>query len=179
MSVPIPVPDPLVNVTCQVCRHTLWEGGELDEQGQITGLPFTDGQELLSPFAESSCPIGGTAAGCPNTIVALTNAAEERPNRLRQLIQAIRNRASRGERVPIPVLAANTPAEITVTWPVAMPDTSYSVNATPVHGAALLAAGIRVCIKPGSLTTTGCVLIVASTQAVNAGQAGLHVSAVP
>lgn len=141
--------------------------------------PPEPARQMLAGFADTQCPIGGTEAGCPSTTEALEAAAEERPSRLRQLIAAIRNRAPRGDRIPIPALAANTPAEVTVTWPVAMPDTSYSVTALPVHGAALLAADIRVCIKPGSLTTAGCVLIVAATQAVNAGQAGLHVSATP
>lgn len=178
-SIPIPTPDPLVNLTCQVCRTTVWTGGELDEQGQIAGLPFEDGQELLGPFADQSCPIGGTANGCPSTTEARENAAEERPNRLRQLIKAIRDRAPRGVRLQLPALTANTPVEVTVTWPQAMPDSSYSVTVTPTHGPAVLAAGIRVAVKPGSLTTADCVLIVAATQAVTAGQAGLHIVAVP
>lgn len=159
-----------LRVTCRRCGETPWEGDE----------PVTDNaRQLLANFADSSCPIGGTANGCPSTTEAQADTDEQDPSRLRALIQAIRNRAPRGERVPIPALTANTPAEITVAWPVAMPDTSYSVTATPVHGAALLAAGIRVSVKPGSLTTAGCVLLVVATQAVSASQAGLHVAAVP
>jgi hypothetical protein len=158
-----------LRVVCRRCGQVPWEGDQ----------PSDDARQLLADFADSSCPIGGTASGCPSTTESQATTDEQEPSRLRQIVKAIRDRAPRGMWLQLPDLAANTPKEVTVTWTPAMPDSSYTVTALPVHGAALLTAGIRAVVKPGSLTTADCVLIVAATQAVSAGQAGLHVSAVP
>lgn len=135
-------------------------------------------QATLAAFADAQCPIGGTANGCPSTTAAQQNSDDERPARLRQLIQTIRDRAPRTTRLQLPALATGAPIEVPVTWPVEMPDASYSVTATLVLPAALLGV-IRVGIKPGSLTTTGCVLLAGTTQVTTAGQAGVHVVATP
>lgn len=132
----------------------------------------------LATFADASCPKGGTVNGCPSTTVAQQTADDERPGRLRQLIQTIRDRAPRTTRLQLPALATGAPTEVPVTWPADLPDASYSVTATLVLPAALLGV-IRVGIKPGSLTTTGCVLLAGTTQAITAGQAGVHVVATP
>lgn len=148
------------------------------------GLPFTDGQEVLTAFAMVSCPLGAnpaerTVAGCPHTNEARDNQQEERPARLRQLVRAIRDRAPRAVRLTLPALAIGVPVEIPVTWPVPVPDNSYSVLISQEFAALVLLGAIRTAVKPGSRTTTGCTLLVAATRDVADGQAGLHVVAIP
>jgi hypothetical protein len=159
-------PAPPFRIACHVCQT------EIDTSTEAPG----DAQDRLRVFADASCPRGGV--GCPNTTTALETQEEERPARLRQLVTMIRARAPRSARVALPALAAATPVEVPVTWQVAMPDATYSVVATPVVPAALLGV-VRVAVKPGSLSPEGCALNVAATQAVAAGQAGLHVIGVP
>lgn len=70
-------------------------------------------------------------------------------------------------------LTANTAKDVAVTWPAAMPSTTYAVvamveTATPQT--------VAVSLKIGSRTTTGCTLVVRSTAAVNAS--GLNVGVV-
>lgn len=135
-------------------------------------------QAALAAFADAQCPIGGTANGCTSTTVAQQTADDERPDRLRQALKALKDARVRGTAVTLPAITAGTPVEVTVVWPSPMPDPVYRIAVTPVHGAGLLGV-LRWCLKPGSLAVDGCILIVASTQAVAAGQAGLHVVAAP
>lgn len=164
-----------VTVTCRgPCRVTVYDGDGTDGQGHLI-----DGQQLLTQFAVNNpCPAGGDAGGCPNTPAAIDERNEQQPARLRQLVKAIRERAPRGVTVPVPALTAATPAEVAVPWPTELPDATYRVAATPVHGPALLGR-LNVCVKAGSKTTAGCVLIVGASVAVPAGTAGLDVVAVP
>lgn len=171
----------LVSVTCPgPCRRTIYEGGATTTPNGEPVLPFTDGQALLTAFAEASCPLGvPPPAECPNTPAALEERDEQRPARLRQLVKAIRDRAPRSTRFPLPALVANTPVEIPVTWLPPCPDTTYSVVTSQEFAALVLLGAIRVAVKAGSRTTTGCVLLVGSTRDVADGQAGLHVVAIP
>ncbi|MGH9290102.1 MAG: hypothetical protein ACRD0V_17710, partial [Acidimicrobiales bacterium] len=86
------VPAPIHTVTCQVCRTEVYAADD----------PPTDGQALLTGFADASCPRGGV--GCPNTTTAVQQAAEERPPELRRLIRAARARLPRTRRLPVPAL---------------------------------------------------------------------------
>lgn len=62
---------PLCSVSCRTCGTVVWEGGVLREtpEGTVIDLPFTDGQTVLTEFADEQCPQGGV--GCPNTTEAL------------------------------------------------------------------------------------------------------------
>ena len=168
-----------VSVNCPgPCRRNVYEGGEIRD-GQVV-VPFADGQQLLTDFAVVSCPLGvPPPPECPNTGVALEEQAERRPERLRQLVKVIRDRAPRAVRLFLPALTANTPVEVSVTWPVPVPDTTYSISITQEFAALVLLGAIRVAVKAGSRTTTGCTLLVGSTRDVADGQAGLHVVATP
>lgn len=64
------------SVNCYTCQRTVWQGGRT-EGGQVIDLPFTDGQELLTTFADTSCPLGGV--GCPNTTAGRLAARELQP----------------------------------------------------------------------------------------------------
>lgn len=161
------------------CGRVLFTGGRVDDTGQVVDLPFTDGQELLTAFADSSCPVGGTAAGCPNTTEAQAVTAEEQPRQLRQLIRAAQARLPRSRSLLLPALAANTPAEILVTWPTPMPDGTYQVTIGQEFTQPVLLGAIRAAVKAGSRTAEGCTLLVGSTRDVPDGTAGLHVVAVP
>lgn len=189
MTAPEPLPDgsapdppvtthPATVVCRGPCGRVLFEGGQRDDNGDI-GLPFEDGETLLRDFADSSCPIGGTANGCPNTTEALEVKAEERPDRLRQLIRAARERLPRSRSLILPALTANTPQEITVTWPTALPDATYQVLISPELDAPGLLGAIAAAVKAGSRTPEGCTLLVAANRDVAANRAGLHVVAVP
>ena len=161
-----------VTVACKgPCKRILYEG-------DAAGAPSGDGQQILTDFADSSCPVGGQAGGCPNVTQAVEEQREQEPSRLRQLLRAIRDRAPRTTRVALPALVANTPIEVPITWTPAMPDQSYSVSISLVHGPALLGA-IRAAVKPGSLTTGGCTLHVGASRDVADGQAGVHVTGTP
>lgn len=153
-----------------------WGCGSRVYSGDIP--PPGGSQAALAAFADAQCPKGGTANGCPSTTAAQQNHDDERPDRLRQALKALKDARVRGTAVQLPALTAGTPVEVTVTWPTPMPDPVYRIAVTPVHGAGLLGV-LRWCLKPGSLAVDGCTLIVASTQAVAAGQAGLHVVAAP
>lgn len=140
-----------------------------------TDTPPDDPQALLTAFADTACPLGGV--GCPNTTAAQQARDAQRPDRLKALITAIQNRAPRTVRIALPALVVGTPVDVPVAWPSEMPDATYSVTATPVHGPGLLGV-LRWAIKPGSLSSTGCTITVSATAAVVAGQAGLHLIAV-
>lgn len=156
--------------------HTICLGCNTEVYGGDT--PPANPTVLLNSFADAQCPKGGTVNGCPSTSDAMTNQADERPDRLRQALKGLKDARVRGTAVTLPALTAGTPVEVTATWPSPMPDAVYRIAVTPVHGAGLLGV-LRWCLKPGSLAVDGCTLIVASTQAVAAGQAGLHVVAAP
>lgn len=158
---------PQFRIACHACRTELAE----------SSTPPADAQAVLTAFADASCPRGG-GLDCPNATTTRDELEEQRPGRLRQLVAIIRARAPRAARVALPAVAASTPTDVPVTWAIEMPDATYSVVATPVLPAALVGV-VRVAVKPGSLTTVGCVLTVVSPQAVAAGQGGLHVVAVP
>ena len=158
---------PKFRVACHACQTELDSGD----------TPPADPQGRLTQFADTECPRGG-GLDCPNATATREEMEEQRPGRLRLLVAAIRARTPRAARLVLPALTANTPTDVPVTWATEMPDATYSVVATPVLPAALVGI-VRVAVKPGSLTTAGCVLTVAATQAVAAGQGGLHVVAVP
>jgi hypothetical protein len=160
------------------CGRLLFEGGQAGPEGQVI-LPFADGQQLLTDFAETSCPVGGTGGGCPNTTEALQNRTDERPDRLRQLIRAAQTRLPRSRSLVLPALVANTPQEIAVTWPTPMPDGTYQVTIGQEFTQPLLLGAIRAAVKAGTRTATGCTLLVGSTRDVADGAAGLHVVATP
>lgn len=164
-----------VTVTCRgPCGQTVYDGDGTDGQGHLI-----DGQQLLISFAVNHpCPAGGDAGGCPNTPAAIEEQAERQPARLRMLVKALRDRKSRGVTVPVPALTASTPVEVPVTWTPELPDGTYQVTWSAIHGPALLGR-INVAIKPGSKDKAGCVLIVGSAVAVGAGLAGLDVVANP
>lgn len=159
------------------CRRILYEGGTIRD-GQVVDLPFTDGDAMLTAFADASCPIGG-GADCPSTTVAVTERQEERPDRLRQLIKAAQARLPRSRSLLLPALIANTPQEIPVTWPTPMPSINYQVVIGEEFAQPILLGAIRAAVKAGSRTVDGCTLIVGSTRDVADGQAGLHVVATP
>lgn len=161
------------------CAQVIYRGGRVGDDGQVTDLPFTDGQDLLTDFADSACPVGGTAAGCPNTTEARAITAEEQPRQLRQLIKAAQARLPRSRSLLLPALVANTPAEIAVTWPAPMPDGTYQVTIGQEFAQPVLLGAIRAAVKAGSRTAQGCTLLVGSTRDVADGAAGLHVVAVP
>lgn len=159
---------PAYRVACIRC------GTEVYNDNEPPGNPGG----LLAGFANSDCPIGGTANGCPSTTQANVNRDDENPAKLRGALKALRDARVRGTTVALPALTAGTPVEVTVMWAAPLPDSVYRVAVTPVHGAGLLGA-LRWCLKPGSLSATECVLIVASTTNVTPGQAGMHVVAAP
>lgn len=161
------MPEPQFRIACHACRTELDSGD----------TPPANAQAVLTAFADASCPRGG-GLDCPNATATREELEEQRPGRLRQLVAAIRVRAPRAARLVLPALTANTPTDVPVTWAPDMPDATYSVVATPVLPAALVGV-VRVAVKPGSLTKAGCVLTVVATEAVAAGQGGLHVVAVP
>lgn len=154
-------------VTCWECKSQVYASDT---------APPDDAQALLTAFADSRCPKNGLE--CPNTTTAVTERDEQRPARLRHWVRTIRERAPRTRRMMLPDLVAATPVEITVSWPTPLPDAGYAVTVELVAGPALLGR-IQTSIKPGSLTTTECTLLVATTRDVAAGLAGLHVVAVP
>lgn len=80
--------------------------------------------------------------------------------------------AMRSAIVNTAALTANTVKDVSVTWGSAMPSATYSVVATVEHGTAPQQFAISVKSK----TTTGCVLAVRSTAAVNAQ--GVNVSVI-
>lgn len=166
------------SVVCQgPCQHAVWEGGRI-EDGQVVGLPFEDGQELLTAFADESCPAGGAAGGCPNVTTAVEEREEQRPARLQQLIRAAQARLPRSRSLLLPALIANTPQEIAVTWPTPLPDATYQVTIGQ-ESQPILLGKIEAAVKAGTRTPEGCTLLVAATRDVADGQAGLHVVATP
>lgn len=86
---------PAVQVTCHTCHAPVWSGGRVEETpegGVIRDVPFADGQTVLTEFADRECPIGGTAAGCPNTTEAQETARSRDPQRLAAELDAARLR---------------------------------------------------------------------------------------
>ena len=70
------------SLNCHTCGRTVWRGGRT-EGGQVTDLPVTDGQGMLTDFADTSCPQGGV--GCPNTTAGRQEAQDNRPVTAREL----------------------------------------------------------------------------------------------
>lgn len=184
---------PAVTIQCRgPCKRVLYQGGEIGSGGPV-GLPFADGEQILKDFADSACPIGGTANGCPSTTESMAVRDEEQPPRLRQLVKAaktrldtldgradlIEQRRPAGVSLTLPALTANTPIEVTVPWPRALPNTNYQVQISQEFAAQVLLGAIATAVKAGTRAVDGCTLLVAATRAVNAGQAGLHVVAIP
>lgn len=162
-----------VTVRCEgPCGVVVYEGPASD-------MPDPDGQVLLTRFADRECPVGGQTGGCPNVTEVAEERAEQRPDRLRAALRVLRDRAPRTRGVPLPALVSGAPVEITVTWPVPLPDPGYRVVIGQELASAALLGVIRVAVKAGSRTPGGCVLIVAATRDVGEGQAGLHLAAVP
>ena len=64
------------SVNCYTCLRTVWQGSQTD-------LPFASGQELLTAFADTSCPLGGV--GCPNTTAGRQTARDDQPATAREL----------------------------------------------------------------------------------------------
>ncbi len=64
------------SLSCHTCGRTVWRGGRT-EGGQVTDLPFADGQVTLTDFADTSCPQGGV--GCPNTTAGRQAARDNQP----------------------------------------------------------------------------------------------------
>jgi len=76
--------DVIARVTCRTCDVVAWRGGQMSADGTaVVGMPFADGQELLTTFADSSCPRGGV--GCPNTTAGRQEAQDNRPATAREL----------------------------------------------------------------------------------------------
>lgn len=76
--------EPIMNVTCRTCGTEVWRGGHMSiTDTEPQGVPFTDGQVLLTGFADVSCPQGGV--GCPHTTTALAAAADDQPVTRREL----------------------------------------------------------------------------------------------
>lgn len=141
--------------------------------------PTPPARQMLAEFADTQCPIGGTENGCPNTAEAQEAAEEQRPDRLRQLIRAARERLPRSRSLILPALTANTPQEITITWPTPLQDATYQVLIGVEVDAAGLLAAIAAAVKAGSRTPDSCTLLVGASRDVAANRAGLHVVAVP
>lgn len=133
-------------------------------------------QGILTRLADALCPRGG--AGCPHTSSAVTERDQLRPRKLKVLIDAARDRLPRTRRLVLPALAANTPLGVPVVWGDPLPDDTYAIGYGVIAGAALLGR-IEITVQPGSILPTGCMLLVAATRDVTAGQAGLHVVATP
>ncbi|MGH4013176.1 MAG: hypothetical protein ACRDSL_04440 [Pseudonocardiaceae bacterium] len=72
-----------LRVVCRRCGETPWEGDE----------PVEAPRQLLADFADSSCPLGGTTAGCPSTTEAQETEREAQPltriERLREIVDTI------------------------------------------------------------------------------------------
>lgn len=64
-------------VNCYTCGQCVWEGGQHTTDG-ITGLPFEDGQELLTAYADAHC----TRDTCPHTTHAVAAEAAQSPGGL-------------------------------------------------------------------------------------------------
>ena len=73
-----------LRLVCRRCGETPWEGDE----------PIEHPRQVLAAFADSSCPIGGTPAGCPSTTEAQEAEREAEPltriERLREIVDTIR-----------------------------------------------------------------------------------------
>lgn len=170
---------PVASVVCPgPCGRVIYEGGTVQD-GEVVGLPFEDGQALLTTFADSSCPVGGEANGCPNTTPAIEERKEQQPARMRQVIKGAQARLPRSRSLTLPALVANAPQEITVTWPTPLADSSYAVTIGQEFAQPILLGAIRVAVKAGSRTPAGCTLLVGSTRDVADGAAGLHIVADP
>lgn len=85
-------------------------------------------------------------------------------------------RMRRGVRVPTPAVPLlGTGVTVAITWPAEFLDENYIVSALP-EGASLL--GLQVSLVLGSRTKTGCQLLLKTTLAAIALNAGfLHVTA--
>ena len=69
-------------VVCRQCGRVPWAGEQ----------PVTDnGRQLLADFADSSCPLGGTPAGCPSTTEAQEAERENQPQTPIARLRAIRD----------------------------------------------------------------------------------------
>ena len=76
--------EPIASVTCRTCQAEVWRGGQMSADGTtVVGMPAADGQELLTTFADSSCPRGGV--GCPNTTAGRQTARDDQPATAREL----------------------------------------------------------------------------------------------
>lgn len=71
------------------CGRILYQGGRIGDDAQIEGLPFDDGQELATDYADAACEF----EGCPNTTTAVEAAKAQQPEamaeRIRQLETAL------------------------------------------------------------------------------------------
>lgn len=167
------------SVVCKgPCQRIIWEGGRIQD-GQVVDLPFEDGQELLTAFADESCPVGGRVGDCPNTTDAVEERDEQRPARLRQLVKAAQARLPSSRSLFLPALVANTPQEIPVTWPNPLADATYQVTIGQEFAQPVLLGKIEAAVKAGTRTPEGCTLLVAASRDVADGQAGLHIVAIP
>lgn len=77
----VAVPDPAASeircaVNCYTCAYQVWRGGDPP--------PFTDGQEVLTAYADASCP----RVDCPHTTAARDAATKRRPDRVLADMQA-------------------------------------------------------------------------------------------
>jgi len=78
------VDEPIAFVTCRTCQAEVWRGGQMSADGTaVVGMPVADGQELLTAFADTSCPRGGV--GCPNTTAGRQTARDDQPATAREL----------------------------------------------------------------------------------------------
>lgn len=76
----------LLRVVCRQCGSTPWEGDN----------PRDNPRQLLADFADTQCPIGGTANGCPSTTEAQTAEREVLPlTRIARLVERLDRLAAR------------------------------------------------------------------------------------
>ena len=76
--------EPVATVACRTCGAVAWRGGTMSATDTaVQGVPFTDGQPLLTDFADTSCPRGGV--GCLNTTAGRLAAQDDRPATAREL----------------------------------------------------------------------------------------------
>jgi hypothetical protein len=73
------------SVNCYTCGRCVWEGGR-HQRGELIDVPFEDGQEALTAYADAHC----TRTDCPHTTVSVAAAAAQRPEVLAQQVAELR-----------------------------------------------------------------------------------------
>ena len=170
------------------CRRVVFSGGRSGPDG-VEGLPYTDGQQVLTDYADSSCPVGGLVGGCPNTREAQAEADLDRPATRRELanhpagrdiaaliarlaavenqVTALRDRqpALAHAIYPLPALGVGA-QDVALTWNTPLSQTPARAVVVPDLPAPAEGA-VNGTVK--TLTATGVTLTVTTTRSISAG----------